>query len=311
MEKAILKTLAYADIFDYPMKAWEIQKWLVGKKASLSQIDKGLRRLIKKGKVQFSKDYYFLKGRRTVVFRRIERARHSRRLLNWISIVAPFFKLVPWVKLTGVSGNLAMENASKNDDIDLFIVTEKNRLWISRLLITAILVLIGRRRKRGEEGRKIAGKVCVNLLLDEDNLAQQNKDIYVAHELLQMKVLWERDGIYNRFLEENEWAFKYLPNWIGATSIKQHALSTQKKKLTASRLSLAALIDLTEKLFRSLQLSYMGLPTGEEKVSDTALYFHPHDYRRSALKAYHKKLVKLSLASPKRALISFHKDLRF
>src|SRR5262245_34090416 len=48
MESAILKTLIYADIFDYPLKAWEIHKWLISKKkCELSEVEESLRRLVK------------------------------------------------------------------------------------------------------------------------------------------------------------------------------------------------------------------------------------------------------------------------
>ena len=71
MEKAILKTLAYADIFDYPMTLREIHKWLINKKANLRQVEKVLSKLSKKGKVKSKKEYYFLARREEIVKRRL------------------------------------------------------------------------------------------------------------------------------------------------------------------------------------------------------------------------------------------------
>lgn len=214
MEKAILKTLIYADIFDYPLKVYEIHKWLIGKQASLRQVEKAVEKLRVKGKVVRGEDYYFLPGRHQLLAKRQRRQQQSVKYFRKAKLLTVILKLIPWIKLIGISGGLAMENAQKGDDIDLFIITAKNRLWISRLLALGLLSLTGQRRKVGQNGKKVAGKLCLNILLEEDRLAQINKDIYLAHEVLQMRVLWQREKVYSKYLSENTWVFKFLPNWI-------------------------------------------------------------------------------------------------
>lgn len=222
MEKAILKTLIYADIFDYPLKINEIHKWLIKKKALPRQVEKVLGKLYQVSRIKYKGEYYFLKRRNGLVAKRKRKEKQSAIYFRKAKILCQILKIIPWVKLVGISGGLVMENAGKKDDIDLFIVTSKNRLWISRLLILGLLSLTGQRRKREDQGRKIAGKLCVNILLEEDELEQQNKDIYTAHEVLQMKVLWQRDGVYSKYLEDNQWAFKFLPNWITTEGLINH-----------------------------------------------------------------------------------------
>ncbi|PJC82439.1 hypothetical protein CO006_03665, partial [Candidatus Roizmanbacteria bacterium CG_4_8_14_3_um_filter_35_14] len=51
--------------------------------------------------------------------------------------------LFPQIKLIGLSGSIAMMNASHDDDIDLFIITAKNRLWTGRFLAVTIAFLMG------------------------------------------------------------------------------------------------------------------------------------------------------------------------
>ena len=213
MEKAILKTLVYGDLFDFPMKAWEIHKWLVNKKGGLREVERSLNKLRQKAKVKSQKEYYFLADRKGLVNQRIKKEEVSKWYLKQAYFVAALFRIIPWVKLVGVSGSVAMENAKKVDDIDFFIITQKNRLWISRILLLLILELSDKRRKRGEDLKKVSGKVCINLIVDEERVGISKKDIYSAHEILQMRVLWQRNGVYQKYLEENEWAFKFLPNW--------------------------------------------------------------------------------------------------
>ncbi len=238
MEQAILKTLIYADIFDYPLKEHEIHKWLIDRRATLRQVEKALEKLRVKGKAKRVKDYYFLPGREILVAKRVRRQTPSKKLLKKAGLLTQILKLIPWVKLVGISGGLAMKNADKKDDIDLILITSKNRLWISRLFALGLLSLLGQRRKKGDQGKKIAGKLCSNILLEISRLEQTNKDIFVAHEVLQMKVLWQREDIsfpkensptvYSKFLENNNWAFKFLPNWVGIQIQNSKSLITWK-----------------------------------------------------------------------------------
>lgn len=220
MEKAILKTLIYADIFDYPLTIFEIHKWLIGRKVALRQVEKALKSLSKKSKVKSQKDYYFLPERFNLVAKRQSRQKQAREYFKKARFLTYILKIIPWIKLVGVSGGLAMKNTQKKDDIDLFIITSKNRLWISRLLTLGLFSLIRQRRKVRDQVSKVAGKLCLNILLEEDRLAQNKGDVYLAHEILQMKILWQRDGIYYKYLIENEWVFKFLPNWITAERFK-------------------------------------------------------------------------------------------
>lgn len=293
MENAILKTLVYADLFDYPLKAWEIHKWLIGKKATLRQLEKALARLNKKIKIQ--KGYYFLPRRDALVSKRKKREKYSAQYLQRAMWIGQLFKLIPWIKLVGVSGNVAMDNASKVDDIDLMIVTRKKRLWISRIIMLGLLEIVGKRRKRGDSGKKASGKICINLLLEENQLAQRNKDIYVAHEVLQMRVLWQKDGIYQKYLEDNQWAFQYLPNWI--TSQKFEVRSSESrftKKKTSSLVIHHSVHDVLESIAKWVQLKYMSKPKGAERISDSALYFHPRDYRPEILSNFQKRTTHLN-----------------
>ncbi|MCR4305459.1 MAG: hypothetical protein NUV73_00050 [Candidatus Daviesbacteria bacterium] len=306
MEKAILKTLTYADIFDYPLKVIEIQKWLIGRKATLRQVEKALGKLYRVSSIEYKQslrpgglkgEYYFLLKKGKLVVKRIRNERQSAEYLRKARMLCQILKVVPGIKLVGISGGLALGNASKKDDIDLFIITAKNRLWISRLLALGILTLIGQRRKVGDKGQKIAGKLCLNILLEEDRLEQASKDIFIAHEVLQMKPLWQRGGIYSKYLEDNAWAFKFLPNWMGSSesvsSIKYHVSreKTNMSNITHDTLyTIHNTFNVFEKLARKFQLRIMKKPKGQERILEGALYFHPEDCRLKVLTKFRRSL---------------------
>ncbi len=301
MEKAILKTLIYADIFDYPLRVYEIHKWLIGRKTTLRQVERALKSLSKKLKVKSKKGYYFLPKKDGLVGKRERGEEQSRSYLGKAKILVTILKIIPWIKLVGISGGLAMGNAKKSDDIDLFIITSKSRLWLSRFFALSLLSLTGQRRRVSDTGRKIAGKLCLNILVEEEKLAQKNRDIYIAHEVLQMKVLWERNGIYGKYLMDNEWVFRFLPNWITDTmslrgakrrsNLLNHS-SSNKQIATSAFGGLAMTMEL---LAKWIQLKIMEKPRGMERIEDGALYFHPNDIRPKILAKYKKRVKIYSL----------------
>ena len=277
MEKAVLKTLIYANIFDYPLKGYEVLKWLISEETTLVKIEKALNRLIKKKKIQNIAGYYFLKRRKKLLAIRKRRTKISQKLFAKAKFFSQILKIIPWIKLVGISGGLAVENSESRDDIDLFLITDKNRLWLSRILAIVIFDFLRIRRKVGMKASHAAGKFCLNTILDEDHLEQTFKDLYTAHEVLQMKLLWQREGIYSKYLSDNNWAFDFLPNW---TSRIKYLKVTKDQGLKV--------IDLLEIFARWLQLKVMKNPAGLERVEEGGLYFHPNDVRAKILAALDK-----------------------
>ncbi len=194
----MFKTVAYADIFNYPLTEKEINHWLI-KGDSLQD----------KSRVKKTKGFYHLIGRSKVVAIRQKRERASRRKFKFLKSILPVIKLIPFIRLVCVTGALAMNNSDADDDIDLMIVTEKNRLWLTRL-ITLLALLPWLRH-----GQKIDKRLCLNLWLDESALTIPTfkRSLYSAHEVCQAKPMLDRGQTYQKFINSNKWYKHYLPNW--------------------------------------------------------------------------------------------------
>lgn len=209
-KKAILRTLAYADVFDYPLKEKEIYRFLISNLPSpISNLQKELFAL--SPDVSQRGDFYFLKGREEIVSLRKKREQRSREKLKIAKRIAGWLKLIPTIQMIAVTGALAMGNSDEEDDIDLLIVTSKNRLWLSRGLIVTILRLSGNYRRPS----RVKDMICPNMLLDEGHLSvpPKERDLFSAHEVCQLKLLWDKNKIYQKFIKENQWVKRFLPNW--------------------------------------------------------------------------------------------------
>ncbi|MDO8618530.1 MAG: hypothetical protein Q7R49_01135 [Candidatus Daviesbacteria bacterium] len=199
MEKAVLKTLIYADIFDFPLKAWEIHKWLIGKKCDLVDVEKALSRLIKKKKVVYKNDLFVLTGREKLNYKRKKGSEFIQKNLKKVQLIVNSIKLIPWVKMVGICGDWSMKKVSKNDVVKLLVVTEENKLGTSKRIIETVL--------NGME------KVCLGKIVEKTNIEYEEKNLYSAHAALQMQLIWQKDKTYTKYLIDNSWAFKFLPNW--------------------------------------------------------------------------------------------------
>lgn len=286
LSSAILSTLAYHDIFDYALNLLELCDLLISRKAGEASLARELERLKAVGKIDEDSGHFFLKNRKKIVRLRKLRANFSRGKLKRAAFFANLLKIIPSVKLVAVSGALSMRNSRKDDDIDLVIITSKGFLWTTRFLANLLLLPF----KRDPSGRKIANRACLNLFLDESALSIGDRNIYIAHEICQMKLIWDRDNSYGRFLRANSWIRQHLPNWRPEV---ERLTTNDKRKKRPKALDFRRLTLVTEKLLKAFQLWYMRNKLTTERISSTQLFFHPKNTQEKVLADYQKRLKKL------------------
>ena len=295
MEEAILRTLAYADIFDYPLKKEEIWQWLIGKQATGNK-QKEVEKKLKENSFLMSRvscldGHCCLKGRGEIVRLREQRRGYSIKKMKLAGKVAGIMRLIPWIKMVGVTGALAMKNSDKEDDIDLLIVTSKNRLWLTRALTVFLVELVARRRRPGDQ--KVKDKICLNMFLDEKHLSipKKERDLFSAHEVCQLRPIFIRGDTYSRFLQENSWVRGFLPNvYRGLTQIKD----ADKRRISVNQFKNQR-SSAVEQLAKRVQLWYMRNRRTTEKITEGIIRFHPQDAREWVLKEYQARLEKLMI----------------
>lgn len=288
----IVKTLAYADLFDYPMKKEELIKWFISKERE----DTG-DFLDKVNGVVFKKNgFFYLQERDHIVALRRKRQILATSKFEKAGWAAKYLSLIPTITLIGISGSLSMRNTDENDDIDLFIVTKAKALWLTRLLSVVILELIGSRRR--PDGYTVRDKVCLNMFVDEGSLGipKAYQNMYTAHEVCQLEVLFDRDGTYKRFLKENVWVRKYLPNAISKDIRILGCKDTRKTRRNVLNILISHYLNLLERIARFIQLFYMRLRGRRFERTKGVLRFHPKNYHTIVLKAYEERLRKYGLS---------------
>lgn len=309
MKSCVLRTLIYADIFDYPLTAEQLHGRFHGKKYTRKDTEKtrastengvgadtGVRpcgrdrsrpvptevketldQLIKSGQIKKKGKYYFLPGRGEIVELRKRREVYSKKKIEIAKKIASLIKFLPTIKFVGISGNIAAGNARKNDDIDLFIISSRGWLWTTRFLITVLVAITGYRRRPGN--KNIKDKICLNLFVDESNLDGFDHNLFIAHEIFNLKPLINKNDTYEKFLSANQWVKRYLPNCQKFKNLKPKVFSYNSRSAT-----------IVEKLFRRIQLWWMRKRKTTEITQPDLIAFHPEDISQKVLNEYQKRV---------------------
>jgi hypothetical protein len=299
LRSAVLKTLCYADLFDYPLTQEELFKWLIG-----CQVQKkywaSFLKTMDMSIIQKTDKYFYLRTRRKIVS-----VREKRRLLidEKMAIARRATKLlayIPTIECVGISGSLAMGNADSGDDIDLLIITSSGHLWITRFLATLILELVGMRRRPGTYRYK--NKVCLNMYLDRDHLPIPSSecDIYAAHELVQMLPLYNKNNTYKSFIRINSWVKHLLPhayseclNRYKERVYRRHRRGIRRVYLRKVNIVISCVL---ERIAGIVQLVYMGTRRSTETVEEGYLRFHKKDARAWVIPEYLKRLKRFKIS---------------
>ncbi len=198
---AIVQTIAYADVFDYPLTPAEVHRYLPGVRATREAVEQALH---DGGFLSGRQGYYTLPGRETLVEVRRERERQAARLWAYALRYGRAIAALPFVRMVAVTGSLAVDNVGDQPDIDYLIVTAPGRLWMVRAMALAV------RRLAALQGVEL----CPNYLITQDALAFPDRNLYAAHELAQMVPLYGAE-VYHQILQANRWKEQFLPNATG------------------------------------------------------------------------------------------------
>lgn len=214
LSKNILATIAYYDVMDYPVTLFEIWKYLAGisdmggKKVSLHDVAQELEDEKLRNFVETRQGFYFLKGRKELSKNRIERNKISILKIRKLRRIVWLLRFVPFFRMAGITGRLAMKNAEISSDWDLLVILEKGKIFTGRTLVTLLVHFLGKRR----HGKRVVDRVCLNYFITTVALEINLKDMFSSSEYFFMLPLFGAE-VFKNFQKNNSWIIKYKPNF--------------------------------------------------------------------------------------------------
>lgn len=226
----IFSTVRFFDLQDYPLTAFEIERYLISDKAYLKDqlneqfelaeqsahgmsvhfdtILAELETMSEEGDLVELNGFYCLPGREMIIAKRLrnykyglQRERRIRRYMRGV-------RHVPFVRGIGLVGSQALGLERSNSDIDLLVITDPEHMWTARVFLSAYFQLLGMRR----HGKKITNRFCLNHYLSDIREMDRQKNLYTAMEYAKLRPLVYAP-VMRAFQQANlSWINIFFPN---------------------------------------------------------------------------------------------------
>lgn len=213
LKESIISTLSYFDLFEYPLTKEELFRFLYtgGSKESISypEFCERLEQLSLENKY----GYYFLPGRESVVELRRQRLMYNEQKLRLAERAVKMIRSVPFLRAVFVCNSVGAGTAKYGSDVDFFIITAPNRIWLVRFFTNLILRLFGLRTY----GNKSANRICLSFYTDTEHLDLSpwkiaDDDIFLIYWLYQLVPIFDPNNWREKILSANLWTNIFLPN---------------------------------------------------------------------------------------------------
>jgi hypothetical protein len=195
-----LKALIYSDIFSYPLTQHEIFER--SEIESQDALQPALDELVQGGFVYLINGFYVLRNDKDLIEKRLtanKKAKQYLRIAKWVTALIRHF---PFVRGVMLSGSISKNYIDEQSDIDYFIITAPNRLWICRLFFIICQKLLFFNRCKF---------FCYNYMVDEQHLSIAHRTYYSAIEIATLIPTYN-GTVYRVFHRYNSWVQQYFPN---------------------------------------------------------------------------------------------------
>ncbi|HCW06624.1 MAG TPA: nucleotidyltransferase [Cytophagales bacterium] len=196
-EKAVIRALLYFDIFKYPLTREELFTFAPEVCSDTTVLDE----LVANEMIYQVGKFYSVRNDLQLSLRREEGNTLAAKKMKAAQRVAKLISFFPFIRSVQLSGSISKGYMDSSSDIDFFIITEANRLWIVRTSLALF------RRVFLFNSHKY---LCTNYFVDVQNLQIPDRNIFTATELITLKPMYGK--VFNeKFREQNQWVFSFLP----------------------------------------------------------------------------------------------------
>jgi predicted nucleotidyltransferase len=268
LRSSIIRTLAYYDIFSYPLTAEEIYHNLSDNHTSLEEVEIVLENLSTNQMVYHKDKFYLLNNSDTSVDRREKGNKLAEKRLKTARRVSGFISKFPFIRGILLSGSISKGFMEEDSDIDYFVITHPNRVWFSRLMLMLFKKIFLFNSKK---------IFCINYFVDSENLEIQEKNIFTATELVTLLPTFNSD-IYDELYAKNIWIKEFYPNYP----------KREKREILARE----------DGMIKSLLENILGKTIGD-KIDDFAMALFDW-FNKVKYKNYNKEEFKIAFKSSKK-----------
>jgi hypothetical protein len=285
----IIKTLLYFEVFSHPLSLEEISKFST---CGVDEVEESIAQLMKDDLVFKLGDFYSTKNKPIWAENRTEGIVNAKRIFKKAIRISKFISQFPFVEAVYISGSLSKGVFYENDDVDYFIVTKPNRLWLARTL------LIGFKKVFLLNNKKY---FCLNYFVTSDKLEVPEKNRFTATEFTTLIPIIGDDSLNRNLLSSNSWIQQYFPNF-SPLNVKENLSHGFLKKIGETILE-GSIGNFLEKKFQSLTQSYQKKKFQKMKKEEFSIAFkgdeniskhHPNNHQIKVIKDLNRLLTEFN-----------------
>lgn len=210
-----LKTILYFSIFRYPLTLEEIHSYT--NHPIIEETITELEKLVSEEIIKKVDDFYVYNKDLDSIPKRLKGNMGAKKAMEIAQKKAQLIAQFPYVKAVGISGSLSKGYYDNESDIDFFVITQSNKLWICRtfLMLYKKIFLFNSRKY-----------FCINYFISNNQLEIEEKNRFTATEL---KTLIPMQGkeVFEDFYNQNNWIKGYFSKF----QVELENISNIKKSL--------------------------------------------------------------------------------
>lgn len=277
---AVLRSLAYADVFRWPLTAEELATNGSYPFVSVYECRTVLFILVQQGAIKVDAGMYSVRVDPLMRQARMARAERARKYARPAQRMGYLIAMFPFTRAVCISGSLSKGAMDSDADVDWFIVTHPGRLWLSRTLLIAFKKIVLLNSKR---------LFCINHFVDARHLSMRDHDLYTATEIVTLIPVVD-DGSYDDFLRANAWLRSWYPAWLGPKERPKASGRSLIKRFLEGALG-GPVGDAMERWCQRrwqllLRSRYGTAPHRGLSFTDGEARYQPHDVRDDVLRAF-------------------------
>ena len=292
LKQDIIRTLAYYDIFSYPLTASEVYNNLRDNHTNLDEVKSELEKLSQSHILHRKGEFYLLNNDNNYIKRREKGNVLAKKRLKTAQRVSGFISRFPFIRGILLSGSISKGFMEEDSDIDYFVITHPNRVWFSRLMLMLFKKIFLLNSKK---------MFCINYFVDSENLEIQEKNIFTATELVTLLPTFNSE-MYEELYAKNIWMKQFYPNFPKreATEVldkKNGMLKSALEKLLGNKLG-DKIDDFAMALFDKFnKTKYKNYDKEEFKIafksSKKESKHHPKFFQKKVLQEFDRKIKSL------------------
>lgn len=203
LKSAIVRCLAYFDIFSYPLKADELFILIEIPDCCRTDFNIALIELVNDQMIFEEDDYFSISSLNDKIKNRLKGEQKAATVFKKMNRYSKIIASFPFVEGVTVSGSLSKNYMDDRSDIDYFVITKPGRMWLSRTLLILFKKIFLLNSKK---------YFCVNYFVASDQLLIPDHNIFTATEVSFLLPVYNY-SLYNTFKEQNKWVKQFYPNF--------------------------------------------------------------------------------------------------